>query len=376
MGEPSGILRAPEELGSATRQSGDLTFTDYVRGLEPGEAPAQEVFDLLCQRLRGVLVLELKRRALWHLSPRCLGIFGPATWQEPGAIDELVADCYCFVFLKRLSTLRAHLRIKPNVDGLVFRSIHNYLYDTQKKHDPLGFRIFSLLQLAIRRCCDDGRLIVLAGDDRVRNDTVLGFDTNADPAAQPQRELREQVAMWNDELLPELVTARGKKLDLLVEGLAGRIAKLRFAGVEAFAFAHVLAPFKDDARRRWNVLDTPPEGWSRIEDRPGELERPVLPVMDFEQREAFEWLARCVGQRIEGLKEAPVTLERLRRLWAFLRHQATEDADGKPASRRRIARLLNIPRDSLPRLYSTLGRLTRVCQGRARGSRLSSEDRR
>ncbi len=344
-----------------------FTFTGYIRGLEPGEAPDPDTFELLWARLRGVLVLELKRRSLWWMKPRCLGIFGPASWQDPEALDELVADCYKFVFLSRLGGLRAHLTAKDNVDGLVFRSIHNYLYDLQKKHDPLGFRVFTTLQTAIRCCCDDGRLHILAGDERIRNDTVLGFDARADPKQTAEHDpvsLDPRVAAWNNDLLPEMVNARGKKRDRLVRRLAQHVDSLRDLELKAFTFAQLLEPLKEDARRRWNAIWAYSEdSWPANQgDELGGLVRQVEPDTRLEQRQAFESLTHCVSSRIEELSEAPKTHDRLRRLWTLVRHQVTEGDPTRPASRRRVSNLLDIPRDSLQSLYSTLGRLLRDCQ--------------
>ena len=39
------------------------------------------------------------------------------------------------------SNLAARLETMDNVDGLVFRNIGNFLYERQKRHDPLGFRL-------------------------------------------------------------------------------------------------------------------------------------------------------------------------------------------------------------------------------------------
>ena len=169
MSAPGEVLRfdSGRLAGPPTVDPG-LTFTDFVRCLEPGEQPRSELFEDLLQRLRGVVVMQLKRRSLWHLRPRCLGIFGFSSWQDPGAVEELVAACYCFVFVERVGSLRIQASVRSNIDGLVFRSISNFFYDLQKKHDPLGFRLFSVLQLAVRQCCDDGRLYVWLGDARYR----------------------------------------------------------------------------------------------------------------------------------------------------------------------------------------------------------------
>ena len=70
-----------------------ITFTEYLQSLKDlGGTLDEALFRELLQQLRGALVLELKRRALWHLSPRCLGIVGPSSWLEPEAIEELQSE--------------------------------------------------------------------------------------------------------------------------------------------------------------------------------------------------------------------------------------------------------------------------------------------
>ncbi|MCG8463070.1 MAG: hypothetical protein MI919_42855 [Holophagales bacterium] len=362
---PSGKLGilARDPPAPSVVSPGELSFTDFVRSLEPGRNPNQEILEALLQRLRGVVVLELKRRALWSLGPRCLGVFGHTSWQEAGAVEELVADCYCFVFLERLGSLYAQAQVRSDVDGLVFRSISNFFYDLQKKHDPLGFRLFEVLQRAVRLCCEEGHLHVVAGDPRVRSDTVLGFDMGTPSSAWPEQ-LELRVQSWNDELLPGLVTARGRELEGLIERLAEKVEGLGQgrAGVESFAFGRVLQALKAGARRRWNAI------WSHSEGAPAETDHGIAEEVSlrgsFEQREAFEKLVRCVDLSLERETPASKRSERLRRLWAFLRHQAIEDGDPALVSRRRLSKLLDIPRDSLPGLLARLGKLIDACRAR------------
>ena len=377
MSAPGEVLRLSSERFSAPpRGAPDLTFTDFVRRLEPGEQPRAELFEVLLQRLRGAVVMQLKRRSLWHLRPRCLGVFGYASWQDQGAVEELVAACHCFVFVERVGSLRVQASVRSEIDGLVFRSISNFFYDLQKKHDPLGFRLFSVLQLAVRQCCDDGRLHVWLGDTRVRNDTILGFraaegsradgaETSRPPTPWPD-ELDSRIESLIDELLPELLTARGRTLEQLVRRLSGHVERLRETGLDSFAFGRLLERLKAKTRRRWSAIQGLDE-----EDRLSSW-RPH--GFDFEERQAFEQLVRCVDLRIERTpqngKRAISRWQRLRRLWIFLRQQASEHPDSAELSGRRLSALLGIPRDSLPDLLALIGEWVEACQSglsRSRG---------
>ncbi len=133
-------------------------FTEHVRLLARGTPLPAEHFDTLWQALRAVLVSELRKRSLWNTSPAYLGVYGTDSWQRPEALEELLVECYSAAFLRRLRALGAQLRARSSIDGLIFLNVRNFLHDTQKKHDPLGFRIFTVLRAAIRALVKGGVL--------------------------------------------------------------------------------------------------------------------------------------------------------------------------------------------------------------------------
>lgn len=342
------------------------TFTDYVRSLDPsGEPPGAESFERLLGALRRVLRSELANRGLWDSSPGYLGIFGSRRWQDdPDALGELAAECYGFVFVHRLRNLLVHLGDKPSIDGLVFLAVRNFLHEKQKKHDPLGFRVFEVAHAAVGGAVEDGELHVLAGDPRIRNDTVLGFDASTDPGTLAAVRLDEHAGRWNDVLLPDLVTARGNARERTVAVLRSFLARLPASGVDGFRFKELVDPLKNDARGRWAAHleldsgDTAVEGGEEL----AEVVRLIPPDSGFEERQSFEKLVDCVGEGLEALDEPARLKDYLAALWAFLRHGAAEHG-GELPSRRRIAEVLGIPRNRMSELFGILEGLLRSCRG-------------
>ncbi|HXU47260.1 MAG TPA: hypothetical protein VN783_17165, partial [Thermoanaerobaculia bacterium] len=300
-------------------------WSDYVRtaaaGKTPEEAEVREVLRSLGAALKG----ELRRRGLWDSPPGYVGVYGWERWEEgeeegtvrafdhrSGALEELRAECFAFVFVDRLRALAAQLRQKDNIDGLVILNIKNFLYERQRECDPLGARVFDSLWRAVRAAVDAGELRILEGDLKVRNDTLLAFEATADAEGRPAEEIGRVAVRWVDQLLPDLVTARGRHQDAVVERLRGFLPELWDAGVLAFRFRDLIDPMKAAVRARWaaelerseerlglGVIDKPGETGA-----PREAVEPILaPRLPFEERDRFRALVACV---LEALARLPI----------------------------------------------------------------------
>jgi len=321
---------------SATRH----VFTEYVNGLEPGKAPTVASFERLWQALGAALRSELHRRGLAHGSPAFLGIYGHATWSEP-AFDELLTECYSFVFLDRWRSLKGQLAVKPNVDGLVFLNIRHFLHERQERHDPLGYQVFRGLHSVVTSAVEQGELRVLGGDPRVRNETTLAFVTAERAGAERDADVAEVVLGWSDGLAPLFVDRRGPDVP---SRLAEALRELRRLGVEQFRFRDLLDPLKTAARRRCAAL----------------LEFVPRPAPG-EDDESFRALVTDVAEAIEALDVDARRREHLRRLWQFVAAHAADpgtDPEDVP-SFRKTGTQLQIPRETLPSLYATLAPLVR-----------------
>ncbi|MCP4662917.1 MAG: hypothetical protein GY856_46590 [bacterium] len=371
-------------------------FTDYVRSLNPaGDPPDAMSFERLWEVLRAALRREVKRRGLWESPPSYLGVYGWGSWQMPeriragaerspasrqsDALDELVADCYSYVFITRLRSLRRLAGVNPSIDGVVVRSIRNFLHDTQRSQDPLGFRIFKVLRAALKRLLDRGRLHILSDGPKIANETIFGSRAEAEPSSAEGVELHEPVRTWNDALLPELVTARGEEEGAVVEELANRLAELPAQGIGVFRFRDLIDPLKADVRARWAALFEWTEGETGLEEGEDELVKVVRllqPDTGVEDRDAFRALAAAVEDELERLEVRKGTRRHLTTLWQFLRTFAAEGVEDQPPSHRKLSALLGIPRDRFAGLYATLREVIERCNPSNPARRTVSSSRR
>lgn len=365
-------------------------FTDHVRALSGAEALESRQFEALWRALRAAVRRELRRRGMWDSPPVYLGILGGESWEaSEGALDELLAECYSYVFVARLRSLQAQLKIKPNVEGIVVLSIRHFLHERQREHDPIGSQVFDVLHAAVVQAVNEGELRVLAGGERVRNDTVLGFEDGLESPGRRRTEIAALVGRWNDDLLPDLLTSRGRRQEEVIRLLRQRLPDLFREGVTTFRFKDLVDPLKADVRARWAALLDLEQGESapRMAGEGGDAEeRVVAPERGFEERQHFRKLIDCVLKSLAGLEVDPKTRGYLAVLWQFLRLQASEGAEAQPSSRlgraldaeisagdeerpshRKLGEQLRIPRERLPSLYRTVGDLVKRCSAAISG---------
>lgn len=372
-------------------------FSDFLRSLEAGRQPDPERLREVLAALERLLRGELRRRGLWRLPPVRLGLVGYASWREPGALAELAADAYEHVILRRMRGLLAQLRVKPQIEGLVRLNVHHFLRDLQHGNDPLGYRAWEVAQNAVERAVERKALAIAADGPPVDAGTLLATlpagagpspgDAPADPgaaaaaAATPgpagearHRHLAARAALWNAELLPDLVTAGGKGLDPVIDRLAERLPELAADRVARFRLRELVAALRDDLRRQWAARlwqagDEAPAGEVRggaggAAEPPVQVLRlspqPADPEQAAAEREALRRLHRCTERGLEGLAGDERERREARALWRALATAAVEE-DGMP-SQRQLAQALGIPRGRMPELYRRVGEVMARCR--------------
>lgn len=356
-----------------------LAFTRYVRALDSGEEPAAKPEEEAWRKLADALKREMRERGLWLASPGYLGMVGAASWAEEEVFEELLCDCYSFVFVDRIGGLSGLLGYLDNIEGVVFRNIRFFLFERQKLHDPVGYRIFVVSRKAARAAIRKAWLFVLQGDDRVSNDTILGFELLCNLPRDRVRDFGPQTSLWSAELLPGLVTARGARLERVCEELEVRLRNLASPDVQWFRFRELVEPFKSHVRQMWSEMWRSSRGETAFEE--GDRGAPELvfltwPEAGFEQDESFEQLSRCVEEGLARFDGRQKTREYLERLWIFLQTYAddkgsreirgpgqTSDPPGSQClpSHRKIAEQLEIPRYRMPELFESLGQMVKSC---------------
>ncbi len=367
----------------------DGALTAYFRQLGDRMEPVSGVvFDRFWRALSSVMKRELHRRGLWNSPPRFVGLEASETWNDE-VLEELVSECYIFL-MQRLRPLHQHLKIKPNIDGLVLLNVKHFLYERQKRCDPLGFRIFDIARCAVRLAIEEGTLRLVAGDPRIQNSTVLEPHGRRAPAESRASEpptsespvertslLQDNCDAWVDALIPGLFLAHGRQRQAVAERLARALATLDLRDVGSLTFKVLVDALKAAARVRWKAVWIHEQGWEKPPEkgqpRGGSRDRLASPSsavvfqpLAFEDEESFKALAREVSAAVES---APATVQQrqyLTQLWDFLRTSSADPGTAAIPSRRRVAELLGIPRYLLPELYRQLGKMIESCRQQAR----------
>lgn len=359
-------------------------FTDFLaRQASSRQEPQAEEIEEILAALWKALRWELRRRGMWSRPPSYLGVIGLTSWAEaewvsphsapdPGRGLELVADCFRYIFVDRYSYLVRRLETRGDVEGLIYRNVHNFLHDRQQRCDPLGSRVYSLLRTAMREEVEAGRLHVVAGAPEIRNPTLLGIQPAGGGPAAGREVLEDLAGIWADRLLPEIVTARGRRQQAVMQVLGELLGELPSRGVESFRLGDLVTPLIREIRARWGAVLEMDQGPTAVEgedSRAGDEEllhvvRWIGPDTGFEEREDFQRLAECVRRGVESHEATPETRRHLEALWSWLAaHAAGPDPTEAPLpSNRRLASELGIPRNRLPELYSILGEITETCR--------------
>lgn len=364
--------RAKNERSGRGRRS--RIFTAYLRSLTTGGPQDPSLFDRSWEALKSALIAELRLRGLWTSPPGYLGLVGSEIW-DAAALEELTADAYAFNFVDRLRSLRAQLEVKPNIDGLVRLNLKNFLYERQRRCDPLGYRLYQILVASLDELVRTGELRLADGESSIGNDSVLLFsEARTIASKEPDHLLESHATRWSDDLLPGLVTSRGELRDDVTGELSKRIAQLRRDGIERFRVKELADPLKKAVRARWSALATaaPDVGGgdrrSHESDEDGgflELRERYRPFQEIEDLDSFEKLIDCVEIELRRLDTQEAEGEYLNTLWRYLRLYAAGERD--LPSRRKLGELLGIPRNRFPDLYGRLGGLIEGCRVRLAG---------
>ena len=370
---PAGAEATPAARANTRKPADGGTFTRYVRALAERGEELGDLAEKTMSELRDTLIREMRKRSLWSSPPSYVGIYGCPYWRSRGPsppLDGLLSECYVFIFCDRLPRLLAGLKVNNAIDGLVVFYVRNFLFERQKAHDPLGYRVFENARAAVRQAVAAGQLDVLKGDAKIRNDTVLGVTAAADPAgAVEASELPAIVARWIHDLLPDLVVAEGAERRRVTAKLRAQLLELEAEGVEGFRFKDLVDALKQDVRARWAGLYQRDEGDTAVEvnDDVRTVVRLFLPATRLEDLDSFKRLVACVAGLIESLGGRWKTRTYLTRLWRFLRRFAVDDEAESLPSNRRLGQTLEIPRDRFSGLYQKLGQLIRRCQATLAG---------
>src|SRR5438876_5335957 len=137
-------------------------FAEYVLKDSPTRDDVVAALDALGRFLRQVM----RRRGVWELPPSAWDYAG-RSWQEEETFNDLLFDCFAYVFDgekgKRLARLRRYARQQPSIDGAVRTAVWNFLNEQEKRKDPAGHAVFKNIQAAVAEALEVSRVQVASG---------------------------------------------------------------------------------------------------------------------------------------------------------------------------------------------------------------------
>lgn len=340
-----------------------LIFSITVDQLARVEPPDNATLCELLGTLRGTLVIELKRRGVWRAPPSFLRIVGDS-WTANGseALHELAQDAYFYIFVQRLGTLIEGRRHGHDVGPLVYKLIRQFISKRQRSADPVGYGIYSKLRDAVQKLAETEQLHIAGEGQRIHNRTMLAFTKHEGKNAQPTAAatLAELVSPWNQDLMPELVTALGKAVIPLIENLQERILSLNTQGVEAFRFGDLITPLKRDARQRWNAVWAETRGEIGIGEAKEDGFAEMVPITRPHHPVEYESLLDCVASAIGG-HDPGGDQGSLWYLWVWTRGVHRTGDEPRRVSVNGVATLLEVSRRRVGKLLKVLQGMVTTC---------------
>ncbi|KXJ04419.1 hypothetical protein AC249_AIPGENE7138, partial [Exaiptasia diaphana] len=324
------------------------------------------VMNTFLDAMRKVVTSELKRVAAWRSPPSYWGILGYTSWEQSasesgqilGALDELLNECYRAIFLDRLEWLYGLAATQTNLGA------------PGRKNDLMGFRLFDRARNGVALAVDSEDLVVLCGDPKISNDTILGVVPGLPSNPVPIERLSPVVDSWVADLLPDLIIAGGRQCRRVDERLHGHLSTLESKGITVFRFGDLISSMKHSARASWSTYFEGHDGeaLSKLEENGARtLVHIVRFVDELAAEDAFQKLMDCVEHQVEHQKDFEKDRTQMRLLWGLISlwivaaHSSAEENLPGIDSNRAVARFIDVPRKKLPRLRAHLRQILEAC---------------
>ena len=318
-------------------------LTEHVRSFAAESKPADGVLPEIERLLR----YHMRNKRLLSLPPHRLGYSGAPSWTTPGALEDIVVDCYIFAVLDRLTALQNQLRLKPNVDGLISRNVSNFLIERRRRHDPIGYAVFGTVCGAVRMAlAAKAATVDSAAGEKPNTSTVVRLYWESSPAAPvvAPEALRPAVASaagWSAALAHLTETTEEGR-----EWLFSFLLDLPRQGVSAVRLGDLAAALAERVRADWQARHGEPGAVGReMQDEVVATVRIVMPNDELESRDRWELIKRVVPERIARLDRQERVRSRLAAVFAAL-VAAVEAGDSSTSQADLIART-GVPRATL-----------------------------
>jgi len=177
--------------------------------LKIGQSPADTLEFL--KQLRHMVKQELRRRGVPHsVLPAYLGLEAEE-WSDlrqkdftdpsregvlhPQPISEFTTEFYIWM-MDSYTELRVAAELNGAIGGLIRTKIRHFIYDRQRKNDPIGSRAYTVAKRACEDLIDTSKMRCLDSSGGLSRDTPLAFDSSK--ARLDSHEVTEAVRRRSD----------------------------------------------------------------------------------------------------------------------------------------------------------------------------------
>jgi hypothetical protein len=178
---------------------------------------------------------------------------GYSNWQQD--FESLLSDCYEFAIYERFNALKAQSEKGNNVDGYIRLNINHFLFERQRRCDPIGYKVGTTAQRAVQKAVEHK---VFQADKfnkkgKIHNPTTL--TTGTDQQVCDQESLKNRLLnlpAW-ENLRSKLRDAHLNKI-VTVDHFYQILLALAETGV-SFTFKDLADVMKDQIRPWQELLD-------------------------------------------------------------------------------------------------------------------------
>ncbi|TGO02973.1 hypothetical protein PN36_15090 [Candidatus Thiomargarita nelsonii] len=263
-------------------------FTPLFERLQSCMQPVAE-FEALATEIAKALRNQMYKKNIWRdAKPEWLGkeYEDYTTWNNAEAFEDLCLACYMAVICKRFNSLQNKLSDTDNIDGYIHRNIGFFLYEAQRKADPVGHKVAIKIRLAVNCCATERGIITLDEKNKIHNKTLLIFrQSNSVSKPEPSvladtiKKILHHNHSWTTQIykLASLGRISQKDQVQICDIVADIAQQLTTAGINNCQFKSLVDVMKQEVRAVNPQERAPEEAADEIPFEPDDL-----PEEDFE----------------------------------------------------------------------------------------------
>ena len=309
-------------------------FATYIKNLDINNYPPKALLNGIAQILRS----NMRKRGLWNAPPVWLGYSDWENWNQDGAFNDLLLDCYLEVVVKRLDSLQNAIMKFDNIDGLIIRNVNNFLTDQQKSNNPINYGVAVNVKKAIQLAIESEKLIVqdLDKNGKIQDSTLLSFSSTQTTSTTDEISLLD--CLRRNKAWAEIRLKLARKSAGIQTKFCEIVCDLANCGIQSFVFKELHERVKTEVRQYNEHLNYQT---SPIDDFKDEALLGVVELdITHEDWESWKSLVNQVEKRIAQEPQKRVR-ERLEKI--FREYVNYSKTDEPVPSQAEMARRLGIP---------------------------------